>query len=461
MNTVAIGLWSGLWTNLAAGTRLALFLRVRALDFRVSAGQYAMLVAASFAAWLAGGMARQGFPGTLDGGALVVGLGQVPLILLVCLLAASLLREPTLALALAIFITASDPVFELAAVAIHHALNLEAMEPYASWLNALFVAWGFTILLRAQITASGWRGWRSIGAAGLLIALLILFVVVFPRTELWTAPAEEQPQAAEGLVREDLFHLQGGLLEGQLAGLEPERPGVDDLYFIGAASYAWQDTFVNELDVVRRLMDERFDTAGRSLVLANHTSTLSAAPLATVTNLRTALEYVGKVINVEEDIAFVFLTTHGSQNGELSFEMPPLELVQLNPTLLARILADSGVKWKIVVISACFSGGFIEPLKDEHTLIVTASDATHSSFGCEYASDFTWFSRAFFDEALRATRSFSAAFSRARDGVAARERGEGLEPSNPQIYLGRAMKAKLESLERRLESAGPTVRAGL
>ena len=41
----------------------------------------------------------------------------------------------------------------------------------------------------------------------------------------------------------------------------------------------------------------------------------------------------------------------------------------------AQNLNDSGVKWKIVVISACFSGGYIEPLKDDHSLIVTAADA--------------------------------------------------------------------------------------
>ena len=59
-------LWDDLRQNLLAGTRLALFLPVRALDFRVSIGQYVALVFASFAFWLAGGMLRAGFPGTVD-----------------------------------------------------------------------------------------------------------------------------------------------------------------------------------------------------------------------------------------------------------------------------------------------------------------------------------------------------------------------------------------------------------
>ena len=177
--------------------------------------------------------------------------------------------------------------------------------------------------------------------------------------------------------------------------------------------------------------------------------------MATVTNLRAALDYLGETIDVEDDIVFLFLSTHGSANYELSFEMPPLVLTQLNPTLLARMLTDSGIKWKVIVVSACYSGGFVEPLKDDNTLIITASDAANISFGCEASSKFTWFSRAYFDQALRATRSFSAAFALAQAAVMEREKKEGFAASNPQMHMGAAMEAKLEALERRLDSADP------
>ena len=124
------GLWAGLKANLAAGTRLALFMPVRASNFRISAGHYAMLVGASFVAWLAGGMLRGGFPGAIDAGALVTGLGQLPLMLLACLLAATLLRDAALTLALAVLITATDPVFEGVAVVLATAARLESVAPY-------------------------------------------------------------------------------------------------------------------------------------------------------------------------------------------------------------------------------------------------------------------------------------------------------------------------------------------
>jgi hypothetical protein len=141
-----------------------------------------------------------------------------------------------------------------------------------------------------------------------------------------------------------------------------------------------------------------------------------------------------------------------------------MQLQQLTPTALARVLNDSGIKWKIIVISACFSGGFIEPLKDDHTLIITAADDSHQSFGCAYDSDFTWFSKAYFDQALRSTFSFTEAFGLARTAITEREQGRGLGASNPQMVVGAAMKGKLESLARRFEAQGaanPGIRAGL
>jgi len=69
-----------------------------------------------------------------------------------------------------------------------------------------------------------------------------------------------------------------------LAALVPERPGVEDLYFIGVAPYSAEDVFARELLSVRALFDARFGTAGRSLTLVNSPSTLRDAPIATATN---------------------------------------------------------------------------------------------------------------------------------------------------------------------------------
>ena len=143
------------------------------------------------------------------------------------------------------------------------------------------------------------------------------------------------------------------------------------------------------------------------------------------------------------------LTSHGSQTHELSVEFYPLVLQPIRPADLRSALDAAGIKWRIVVISACYSGGFIDALKDAHTMVVTASDAMHTSFGCGNAFDFTYFSQAFFDEALRNTWSFEKAFSIASRSIAGREQKEGLELSNPQMAMAKAMAAKLSGLEKR------------
>jgi len=146
------------------------------------------------------------------------------------------------------------------------------------------------------------------------------------------------------------------------------------------------------------------------------------------------------------------VTSHGSQGHELSVEFYPLQLPPIRPAELRSALDEAGIKWRIVVISACYSGGFIDALKEAHTMVVTASDARHTSFGCGNAFDFTYFSKAYYDEALRKTRSFERAFALARDSVRRREQKEGLEPSNPQMFIGAAMQGKLARLEKTLST---------
>jgi hypothetical protein len=444
-------LWHDLKQNLLAGARLALFLPVRALDFRISIGRYVALVFTSFGFWLAGGMLRAGFPGTVDFGALTVALAEIPLVLGTCLLAARLFREEKLALAFAVLLVATDPVFEVVGAAVQAAMRLAAVELDADAVYWAFIAWGFAVIPRTLHVLTGWRGRPSVLAFGLFAALLAILVTGLQRTELWIADGDDRDEAARPrLTQEEVFHRQGFLLDEQLAALSPERRGVADLYFVGVAGDAKQDTFYSELFSIKDLLEERFDTAGRSIELVNNPATLMEYPVATASNLRAALAYLGNAINTDEDIVLLHVATHGSKDHRLALDLPPLELAQLTPSALARMFADSGIKWKVIVISACFSGGFIEPLKDDNTLIITAADAFHSSFGCDYDSDYTWFSQAFYDEALRETFSFVEAFEAAKETVGDRERAEGYPPSNPQMFVGKAMRKKLAALEKRL-----------
>jgi hypothetical protein len=148
----------------------------------------------------------------------------------------------------------------------------------------------------------------------------------------------------------------------------------------------------------------------------------------------------------------VYLTSHGGRDHKLAVEFPPLQLEALAPATLKEMLDNAGIKWRIIVVSACYSGGFIEPLKDDYTLIMTASAADRTSFGCGSESEATYFGDALFQHALRFEDSFVKAFEQAKQRIAEREHTEKRESSNPQIFVGDEMAAKLPRLEAELRA---------
>jgi hypothetical protein len=95
------------------------------------------------------------------------------------------------------------------------------------------------------------------------------------------------------------------------------------------------------------------------------------------------------------------------------------------------MLNDTIVRHRIVIISACYSGVFIRPLADPDTLVITAADANHSSFGCKNGNDWTYFGDAFFNNALRHISNRMDAFALAASLIHKRELQNHLNPSNP------------------------------
>ncbi len=121
-------------------------------------------------------------------------------------------------------------------------------------------------------------------------------------------------------------------------------------------------------------------------------------------------------MDVDADVLVLTLTSHGSKEG-LAVTNGALPLLQLGPADLRQALDESGIKWRVLVVSACYAGVFLEPLKTDTTLIVTASDAEHSSFGCEDDRDLTYFGEAFLKDALPTSVSVEEAFKKAADLV--------------------------------------------
>ncbi|WP_220811884.1 C13 family peptidase [Pseudomonas paralcaligenes] len=227
---------------------------------------------------------------------------------------------------------------------------------------------------------------------------------------------------------------QGQLLQQALDALPASTPAVE-LYSLTLAGDGKQSVFLREADYVSKLLRERFGARG-NITLTNHRDHLADRPLATRESLTRAVQALAQRSG-PEDLIFLYLTSHGSRDHALSIDQPRLQLADLPAAELAALLEPLGDRHKVVVISACYSGGFIPPLKNDKTLVMTAARADRVSFGCSEENDFTYFGRALFAEAFNETDDLTRAFELAKAKVAEREQAEEFEASEPQLWAPR------------------------
>ncbi|MBS0569129.1 MAG: caspase family protein [Proteobacteria bacterium] len=243
---------------------------------------------------------------------------------------------------------------------------------------------------------------------------------------------------------EQVLYSQPRMLRAAVAKLAPRTPGKPNLYFIGFAGDGAEDVFLNEAEYAQMLFAKRFAAAGHELLLANNPATLSRYPLATLTNLETAVDAVAEMMDRDNDILFLLLTSHGTEDHLLYVAMDPLPLDQIAPEDLADVFAKARIRYKVVVISACYSGGFIDALKNDTTMIVTAARADRSSFGCGNDADITDFGRAFLVDGLNHNVTVTGAFAEADKLIAAWETRDHEEPSQPQLVTTKQIEAQLQ-----------------
>jgi len=318
------------------------------------------------------------------------------------------------------------------------------------------LVWLSLAIARFAIGLSTSPAWRKAAAivASLAFVALPLGGVYRERSvwsEDWSKKAERyKAEREKGLsaASEESFYRQPELLRKQLDGLKPNRKGVIDVYLVGVAGYGSQDVFMREVESVAKLFRERFDADGHIVSLINNPKTVLTYPMASRTSLDATLERLSQVMDRDEDILVLFLTSHGSDDHKFSLELAPLEFKPLTPASVREALDASGIRNRVVIVSACYAGGFVPKLQDDNTLVIAAAAADRNSFGCSNENEWTYFGKAYFDEALRSTGSFTRAFEAAAPVIEERERKQGFDPSKPVMAAGNAIKAKLAALER-------------
>lgn len=432
------------WQLLRDGLRLALLLAPKTI--RACHRVYPVLLLALLQTlatlpvlWLSAEAPRYFDPGGL--GTL---LTKLSLTLLAAAAIAHLTQARTLVLSIAAWLFASGIVQSLTGAVVVGVCPTEWVG-FGYW--AIAIAWTLMICLRIGFILAPTSA-RAIGAAlaALLIAMTPWWIVDTPEfiSTDWLAyydsDWDETSELGQELaIPEHTMYAQPALLDAALAALAPQRPDHIDLYVVGFAGDADEGAFRNEVDFLPALASHRLDAAERTLRLVNHVGSADELPLATVTNLERSLGGIAERMDIDEDILFLYLTSHGSEDHLLYVNQPPLPLRQLGPQRLRAALDEAGIRWRVIVISACYSGGFLEALDDPNTLVITAASADRTSFGCGNSANATWFGQAFLIDGLNHTSSFRRAFLRAKRLIAEREEAEEHTPSEPQWQAGAAI----------------------
>jgi hypothetical protein len=254
---------------------------------------------------------------------------------------------------------------------------------------------------------------------------------------LATAEAKGSPRGFE--------QAQHALLEAEVAKLAPAQKGATNIYTLGIAGWAGQDVFLKELDGALAALSGVLPIRGHWLRLVNHPETLESLPLANQHNFAAAVHALAQILDKESDVLLLLMTSHGQPSG-FALRLPSEVVSELTPQEVAAVLDREGIKNRIVIVSACFSGSFVPPLANDNTIVLTAADAKNTSFGCAPERDWTYFGDAFFRQSLRPGRDFQHAFDNARVLIRGWELMDGARPSNPQGHFGPLLVAKLAPL---------------
>jgi hypothetical protein len=236
-------------------------------------------------------------------------------------------------------------------------------------------------------------------------------------------------------------NAQPALLQAEVARLAPPRKDLTNFYAIGIAGWGEQDVFVKELDGGLETIASMLPIKDRTVRLINRRDTLETVPLADLQNFQAAAHAIGDVMDKDKDVLVLFMTSHGERTG-FALELPG-SMAELTPQQVASTLDGAGIKNRVVIVSACYSGIFVPPLKNANTIVMTASDAKNTSFGCAPERDWTYFGDAFFRQSLHPGTDFENAFDHARILIQGWELMDHAPPSNPQGEFGPALVDKL------------------
>jgi hypothetical protein len=307
-----------------------------------------------------------------------------------------------------------------------------------------------------------WTGWLALAVAAPAMAQNSAPQHTQPPPFLATTPAPELARLADLGVEIDRGRpaadalAEHRKLDRALAAIGPQRRGVVDAYVVSVALDS-DPVFGREAREAGRVLTRRYAAAGHSVVLGGTDGrAASDLPRGSPGNLAAVLARVAEQMDRSEDVLVLYTTSHGAPLG-IVYNDGDLGFGAISPARLWSLLTALGIRNRLVLVSACYSGAFVPILASPSTAIVTASSADRTSFGCQSDNDWTFFGDALVNHALRSPVALAAAAEEATRTIGGWEASAALTPSQPQVSIGSEAAAWLAILERRLPPADASV----
>lgn len=136
----------------------------------------------------------------------------------------------------------------------------------------------------------------------------------------------------------------------------------------------------------------------------------------------------------ENEGCLVYLTGHGAPDGlSMSADTPA---IFVRPTRMETMLKGCAPRPTILIVSACFSGVYVRPgITRPERIVMTASAADLTSFGCSNNNRYTFFDQCFLDAWPRSGQ-WGALADAVERCVRGTERSGGFPASDPQFFFG-------------------------
>jgi len=240
-------------------------------------------------------------------------------------------------------------------------------------------------------------------------------------------------------------------LDAALATLQPQRRGTVDAYVVSVALDS-DPVFSREAREAGVVLTRRYGATGRTITLAGPDGRNPSLAKGSLTSLTLVLARIAELMDPNEDVLVLYSTSHGAQAG-LVYHDGDSGFGILSPSRLGSVLGELGIRRRIVLLSACYSGVFVPFLRSPDTAIMTAASAERTSFGCQADNDWTFFGDALVNNALRKPQPLADATAEASNTIAGWESSNRLEASQPQIAFGEGVARWLAPLEARIPRA--------